>query len=183
MRADAARNQISVLRTGARLLAQDPSTPMAAIAAAAGVDRTTLHRRFATREALLRAVFQAKLDSAERVLDEARLTEAPVPVALHRYLEGIVPVSREWPLDTRRMMEMDPEARTRRETQSARLTAFIQRACDTGHLRPDTDAGWARVVLDSLVDGIAHRFPEVDPPQAADLVADTFLHGLGRADG
>jgi AcrR family transcriptional regulator len=171
MRADAARNQNSVLRTGARLLADDPGTPMAAIAAAAGVDRTTLHRRFATREALLHAVFQAKLDSAERVLDEARLTEAPVPVALHRYLEGIVPVSREWPLDS--------EASARREAQSARLTAFIQRACDAGYLRADTDAAWARVVLDALVDSISHRFPEVDPPRAADLVADTFVRGLG----
>jgi AcrR family transcriptional regulator len=183
MRADAARNLTSVLRTGARLLAQDPGTPIAAIAAAAGVDRTTLHRRFANREALLRAVFQAKLDSAERVLDEARLTEAPVPVALHRYLEGIVPVSREWPIDTRRMMETDPEASARREAQSARLSAFIHRACDTGYLRPDVDAAWARAVLDALVDSIAHRFPDMDPPQAADQVADTFLRGLGPAEG
>ncbi|WP_030453853.1 TetR family transcriptional regulator [Herbidospora cretacea] len=179
MRADAARNLSSVLRTGARLLAEDPSTSMAAIAAAAGVDRTTVHRRFANREALLRAVFQAKLDSAERVLDEARLTEAPVPVALHRYLEGIIPVAREWPVDTRRMMQKDPEASTRREAQSARLSTFIQRACDEGYLRADIDAAWARAVLDALVDSIAHRFPAVDPPQAADLVADAFLRGLG----
>ncbi|MDT0467781.1 TetR/AcrR family transcriptional regulator [Streptomyces gibsoniae] len=179
MRADAARNLTSVLRTGARLLAEDPSASMAAIAAAAGVDRTTVHRRFANRETLLRAVFQAKLDSAERVLDEARLTEAPVPVALHRYLEGIIPVSREWPLDTRRMMQKDPEANARREAQSARLSAFVQRACDEGYLRADIDAAWARAVLDALVDSIAHRFPAVDAPQAADLVADAFLRGVG----
>jgi len=179
MRANATRNQSTVLRTGARLLADDPSTSIAAIAAAAGVDRTTLHRRFANREALLRAVFEAKLDSAERVLDEARLAEAPVPVALHRYLEGIIPVSREWPLNTRRMMQRDPEANARRETQSARLTAFVQRASDTGYLRPDVDAAWARTVLDALVDSVAHQFPAMDPPQAADLVADTCARGLG----
>ncbi|MGI5135183.1 TetR/AcrR family transcriptional regulator [Streptomyces sp. CA-106110] len=181
MRADAARNLSTVLRTGARLLAEDPSTSMAAIAAAAGVDRTTVHRRFANREALLHAVFQAKLDSAERVLDEARLTEAPVPVALHRYVEGIIPVSREWPLDTRRMMQKDPETRTRRETQSERLNVFIRRAVDEGYLRADVDAAWTRAVLDQLVDSIAHQFPSVDPPQAADLVADTFLRGFGTA--
>ena len=72
---------------------------------------TTIHRRFANREALLSAVFQAKLDSAERVLDEARLVESPLPVALHRYLEGIIPVSREWPVDMRLMMQKDPAAR------------------------------------------------------------------------
>jgi AcrR family transcriptional regulator len=109
---------------------------MSAIASTAGVDRTTVHRRFATGEALLSAVFQAKIDSAERVLDEARLMEAPVAVALHRYAEGIIPVSREWPVGTRRMMQV-------------------------------------------LVDSAAHQFPEVEPPQAADMVVDSFLHGVG----
>ncbi|WP_181448524.1 TetR/AcrR family transcriptional regulator [Nonomuraea aridisoli] len=181
MRADAARNLAAVLRTGARLLAEDPSTSMSAIAGEAGVDRTTVHRRFATREALLSAVFQAKLDSAERVLDEARLVEAPVAVALHRYVEGIIPVSREWPVDTRRMMQKDPDADRRRHEQSARLDAFVQRAADEGYLRPDVPPAWARAVLDQLVESMAHRFPDVAPPQAADLVVDTFLNGLGAA--
>ncbi|MFG6198276.1 TetR/AcrR family transcriptional regulator [Nonomuraea sp. JJY05] len=179
MRADAARNLTAVLQAGAQLLAEDPGTSMAAIAAAAGVDRTTVHRRFASREALLSAVFQAKLDSAEQVLDEARLTEAPVPVALHRYLEGIIPVSRQWPVDTRRMMQKDPEASIRRQEQSARLDAFVRRTIDEGYLRAGTDAVWARAVLDGLVDTAAHQFPAMDPPQAADLVASTFLSGLG----
>jgi AcrR family transcriptional regulator len=122
MRADATRNLNAVLRTGARLLAEDPSTSIAAIASAAGVDRATVHRRFTTREALLSAVFQAKLDSAEEVLDQARLTEAPVAVALHRYVEAIIPVSREWPLNTRRMMRQDPAADARREEQSGGWT-------------------------------------------------------------
>jgi AcrR family transcriptional regulator len=179
MRADAARNLTAVLHAGARLLAEDPGTSMAAIAAAAGVDRTTVHRRFAHREALLSAVFQAKLDSTERVLDEARLTEAPVSVALHRYLEGIIPVSREWPLDTRRLMQKDPHARARRQEQGARLDAFLQRAIDEGHLRDDTDPAWARAVLDRLVDNAAHHFPDLSPPRAADLIARTLLQGLG----
>jgi AcrR family transcriptional regulator len=180
MRADAARNLTAVLHAGARLLAEDPGASLAAIAAAAGVDRTTVHRRFAHREALLSAVFQAKLDSTERVLDEARLTEAPVPVALHRYLEGIIPVSREWPLDTRRLMEKDPHARARRQEQGARLDAFLQRAINEGHLRADTDPAWARALLDRLVDNAAHHFPELTAPRAADLIARTLLQGLGR---
>jgi AcrR family transcriptional regulator len=179
MRADAVRNLAAVLRTGARLLAEDPGTSMSAIASAAGVDRTTVHRHFATREALLSAVFQAKLDSSEKVLDEARLMAAPVAVALHRYVEGIIPVSREWPVDTRIKMQQDPAASTRRQEQSARLDAFIQRALDEGHLRRDTSPAWARAMLDQLVDSAAHRFPEIDAAQAADLVVDTFLNGLG----
>ena len=79
-------------------------------------------------------------------------------------------------------MELDSEASARRDAQSARLSAFIQRACDVGYLRPDVNAAWARVVLDALVDTAAHRFPEADPPQAADLVVGTFLRGLGSSD-
>ncbi|MFC7386176.1 TetR/AcrR family transcriptional regulator [Sphaerisporangium rhizosphaerae] len=180
MRADAARNLSAVLRTGARLLAEDPSTSMGTIAAEAGVDRRTVYRRFPTREALLAAVFQAKLDSAERVLDEARLVEAPVAVALHRYVEGIVPMSREWPVDVRKMMRADPAASVRRQAQSARLDRFVQRAADEGLLRGDVPVAWARATLDDLVDAAAHRFPELEPPRAADLVVDTLLNGLGR---
>ncbi|GIF71611.1 TetR/AcrR family transcriptional regulator [Asanoa siamensis] len=180
MRADAARNLAEVLRAGARLLAEDPSTPLSAIASAAGVDRSTVHRRFATREALLSAVFEAKLDDAERVIDEARLTEAPVPVALHRYVEGIIPVSRAWPGDTRRMMRADPAAERRATEQSARIDAFVRRAADEGFLRADTSPAWARAVLDQLVSTATYRFPDMTPPQAADLVVDTLLNGLGR---
>jgi AcrR family transcriptional regulator len=180
MRADATRNLNAVLRTGARLLAEDPTVSMTTIATAAGVDRRTVYRRFATREALLAAVFQAKLDSAEQVLDAARLEEAPVAVALHRYVEGIVPVSREWPLDVRRMMRADPGANERRETQSRRLDAFLERASAEGLLRADLAEGWTRRVLDQLVDSVAHDFPRLDPPQAADLVVATFLDGVGR---
>ncbi|MCI2420013.1 TetR/AcrR family transcriptional regulator [Saccharopolyspora sp. K220] len=180
MRADAARNITAVLRTGARLLAEDPSTSIAAIASEAGVDRTTVHRRFATREALLSAVFQAKLDSSARVLDEARLREAPVAVALHRYVEGSISVSREWPVDTRRMMQEDPIANSRLQKESRRLDDFLHRAADEGYLRPDIPLPWARAVLDQLVYSMAHQFPEMEPPQAADLVVDTFLNGLGK---
>ncbi|GAA3124619.1 MULTISPECIES: TetR/AcrR family transcriptional regulator [Nonomuraea] len=180
MRADAARNLRAVLRTGARLLAEDPATSMSAIAAAAGVDRRTVYRRFPTREALLAAVFQTKLDGSERVLDEARLVEAPVAVALHRYVEGIVPVSREWPVDMRRMMRADPTADVRRSEQSARLDRFVRRAADEGLIRGDVPVAWARAMLDDLVDTAAHRFPDLDPPRAADLVVRSWLGGVGH---
>lgn len=180
MRADAARNLRAVLRTGARLLAEDPATSMSAIAAAAGVDRRTVYRRFPTREALLAAVFQTKLDGAERVLDEARLVEAPVAVALHRYVEGIIPVSREWPVDVRRMMRENEAASARMKEQSARLDRFVRRAAGEGLIRDDVPPEWARAMLDGLIDSAAHRFPDLDPARAADLIVESWLKGVGR---
>jgi hypothetical protein len=57
--------------------------------------------------------------------------------------------------------------------------AGLQRAADEGFVRSDVPLAWVRTVLDQLVDSIAHRFPEVEPPQAADMVVDAFLHGVG----
>ena len=79
------------------------------------------------------------------------------------------------------MMQKDPEANARRTEQSRRVDTFIQRAIDEGLLRVDVGPAWARAVLDELVDTAAHRFPELGAPQAADLVARTFLEGVGTA--
>ncbi|MEW2120959.1 hypothetical protein AB0945_38615 [Streptomyces sp. NPDC005474] len=49
---------------------------MPAIATAGAVDRRTVYRRFATREALTAAVHIAKLDAAEELVARARLNES-----------------------------------------------------------------------------------------------------------
>jgi AcrR family transcriptional regulator len=177
MRADAARNVDAVLQTGARLLADDPTTSMATIAAEAGVDRRTVYRRFASRDALLNAVYDAKFDDAERAFAAARLEEAPIPVALHRYVEGIVEVSRRWPVDIARMRR-SPAAKRGQEL-SDRLDAFVERAAAAGVLRADLPAGWAAALLRKLVDTAAHEMTGLDPARAADLVVASILDGIG----
>ena len=55
-RADALRNRERILDAAERLLEQSPSATLADIAAAAGVARSTLHRRFASRDNLIAAL-------------------------------------------------------------------------------------------------------------------------------
>jgi serine phosphatase RsbU (regulator of sigma subunit) len=55
-RADALRNRERILDAAERLLEQSPSASLSDIAAAAGVARSTLHRRFATRADLIAAL-------------------------------------------------------------------------------------------------------------------------------
>ncbi|MGH8920783.1 MAG: TetR family transcriptional regulator, partial [Actinomycetes bacterium] len=52
-RADAERTVQAILEAAERVLSADPTASVEQIAAAAGVARTTVHRRFATREALI----------------------------------------------------------------------------------------------------------------------------------
>ncbi|MGW7020236.1 TetR/AcrR family transcriptional regulator [Streptomyces decoyicus] len=177
MRADAARNLDAVLQTGARLLALDPGTSVAAIAEAAGVDRRTVYRRFKTREALMAGVHVAKLDACEKVFAQARLDEAPVAVALHRYAEGIITVSRQWPVDLQQVQGEAAAARLRRLFEQ--LDAFMLRAVHEGSVRPGLPDRWARSLLVHLTNLAAHEMPELTPAQGADMVAQSLFTGLG----
>ena len=178
MRSDATRNLQLVLRTGARLLAEDPSASIAAIAAAAHVDRRTIYRQFTSREELLAAVHSARYDAVERAIDAARLHEAPVAVALHRYVEGIIAVNRAWPVVMRDVLA-DPTVAEHRNRLVKEVDAFLQRAVDEGLLRPDLPPGWVGAVLPSLMLHAAEGLPDLTPAQAADLVVETLLRGVG----
>jgi AcrR family transcriptional regulator len=180
VRADAARNLELVLTTGARMLAEDPATSIAAIAAEAGVDRRTVYRRFAGREELLTAVYQSRLEAIEAAIKVARFREAPVPVALHRYVEGIVGVNRTWPVELSRM-RTDPAIWARRQNSVDEVEVFLQRATDEGFLRPGQPARWAGNVLGQLLHLASRELPQLSGAQAADLLVDTFLRGFGAA--
>jgi serine phosphatase RsbU (regulator of sigma subunit) len=63
-RADALRNRERILDAAERLFEQSPSATLADVAAAAGVARSTLHRRFASRDDLLAALRERPQDTA-----------------------------------------------------------------------------------------------------------------------
>jgi AcrR family transcriptional regulator len=166
------------MTTGARMLAADPATSIAAIAAEAGVDRRTVYRRFASREELLAAIYVARLEAIEQATADARLGEAPVAVALHRYVEGIIAVNRTWPVDLSRMLADEP-VRERRERSVRALADFIRRATDEGLIRSALPDGWLIAVLPQLTNIAARQLTDLTPAQAADTVVDTLLNGLG----
>ncbi len=178
MRADAARNLEAVLTTGARMLAADPGASIASIAAEAGVDRRTVYRRFASREELLAAIYEARLKAIEAAIEDARLREAPVAVALHRYVENIITVNRTWPVDLTRMLA-DDTVRARRDAAAHEVDHFLHRATHEGLLRPGLPQGWTGALLPQLMHLVIRQLPELSPGQAADVVVDTLLNGLG----
>jgi len=115
----------------------------------------------------------------DEVFDDARLEDAPVAVALHRYVEGIVPVIRRWPLDPEQM-RCDTEAYDRMLDQRKRFGAFVDRAIAEGVFRADLPDGMARALLFRTVDLVASQFPDLEPAPAADIIVDAVLCGVGQ---
>ncbi|WP_338704186.1 TetR/AcrR family transcriptional regulator (plasmid) [Streptomyces sp. Q6] len=162
------------------MLAADPGASIASIATEAGVDRRTVYRRFANRDDLLAAIYEARLTAIEDAIEEARLCEAPVAVALHRYVENIIVVNRIWPVDLPRMLA-DDSVHARRDAAIHAVDAFLQRATDEGLMRPGLAEGWASALLPQLMHLVNQQLPELSPGQAADVVVDTLLNGLGTS--
>ncbi|MGW7268580.1 TetR/AcrR family transcriptional regulator [Streptomyces sp. NPDC054842] len=160
------------------MLAADPGASIASIATEAGVDRRTVYRRFASREDLLAAIYEARLTAIEDAIEDARLREAPVAVALHRYVENVIKVNRTWPVDLTRMLTHDA-IRRRRDTSVTEVDTFIQRAVDEGLLRSELPRGWASALLTQLMHLVSRQLPELSPGPAADVVVDTLLRGVG----
>ncbi|MFI6874395.1 TetR/AcrR family transcriptional regulator [Streptomyces sp. NPDC050400] len=162
------------------MLAADPGASVANIAAEAGVDRRTVYRRFASREELLAAIYEARLTAIEQAIADARLREAPVAVALHRYVENIIVVNRTWPVDLGRMLA-DESVHARRDASIREVDAFLDRATEEGLLRPGLPQGWASALLPQVMRLVTEQLTDLSAGQAADVVVDTLLHGIGAA--
>ncbi|MEU6402815.1 helix-turn-helix domain-containing protein [Streptomyces sp. NPDC046985] len=82
-----------VLRSAAALLTRKATATMDEVAKAAGVSRATLHRHFAGRDALVRALESLGLAECEAALEAARLEEGPAREAVRRLVRAIEPAA------------------------------------------------------------------------------------------
>ncbi len=82
-----------VLRSAAALLTHKATATMDEVAKAAGISRATLHRHFAGRDALVRALESLGIAECEAALDAARLDEGTASEAVRRLVGAIEPAA------------------------------------------------------------------------------------------
>ncbi|WP_369215755.1 TetR/AcrR family transcriptional regulator [Streptomyces flavofungini] len=182
MRADTERTVRAILEAAERVLSANPAATVEQIAEAAGVARTTVHRRFASRDALITALAAWATQRFHEAVEAARPDTAPPAVALHQVTVNVLRVKVSWrfAMDAT-ATEADPEvARLHAEVLDACERLFV-RARDAGLLRPDTDLDWARRVYYALIHEAAGQAPATDAAvdALATRVVTTLLHGLG----
>lgn len=185
-RSGAARTEQAILDAAARLLAANRGASMSEIAAAAGVGRTTLHRYFATREALIRAIAQTAISESVAAVERSRSTQGPAVVALERLVEALVPLGERFHfLLTEAQLGQDPVILAAAADITGPIHELLQRAGRDGTLRPDVPTAWATRALEALLyaawQGVHDG--EIAPRQTPRLVLTTLLSGLGAPDG
>lgn len=160
----------------------DPAASLAEVAEAAGIGRTTLHKHYATRDDLMRAVGMRALDRWEQVVAVAdqsedsdgglrALTEAMVPIGPHMAFLWRNPIFDHAPDIDRRWRAVEPQG-----------LAVLKRAQARGVLRADVADFWLLQTFYSLVYVAAESVHSghLAPRDAPGLVIETLIGGLGE---
>lgn len=140
LRADAARNRARVLDAARTAFAEAGlDVGVEEIARRAGVGKGTLYRRFPTKEALVRAIFEDILDEIDRLVAEAD-TEPDAWTAFTRYLEATarMQASNQGFYDVvAQRLGAAALTNEQRERAMAATTKMLERAQEAGVVRKD----------------------------------------------
>ncbi|CAL9625007.1 hypothetical protein SUDANB145_05929 [Streptomyces sp. enrichment culture] len=175
-----------VLRAAAALLTRKSTATMDEVARAAGISRATLHRQFAGRDALVRALEALGIAECEAALDAARLDEGPAADAVRRTVGALEPSAAllAFLYSENQLFEGDQvdEGWTRLDR---RLTALFRRGQESGEFRIDLPAVWLTEALYGLL--ASGAWAVVDGRVARNdythLVVELLLGGALRREG
>lgn len=172
----------SLLDAAVEVLVADPSAALSDVAGAAGIGRTTLHKHYATRDDLLRAVGHRAIDRWAEVVASAESSADP-DGGLRVLAEAMISVGPYLSFLWRSPgLDHAEDIVARRREVSPRVLAVLHRAQAAGLLRTDVEDFWllrtfysvVYVAADSIDDG------SLAPLAAPGLVVETLTRGLGH---
>lgn len=161
---------------------RDPSASLAQVAELAGVGRATLHRYFASRDGLIRALAHIAIQEMDEAVEIACGNVKSYSEAMHVSLEVLIPLGDRYGFLALEAVEHDPElqdefTRMRQETEelaeAAKAEGLFDKTVPTSWIVQAYDhllyAAWESVKAD-----------EATQVQAADLAWRTLTSGLGN---
>ncbi|MFD4034196.1 TetR/AcrR family transcriptional regulator [Streptomyces sp. NPDC058637] len=141
-----------VLRSAAALLTHRSTATMDEVAKAAGIGRATLHRHFAGRDALVRALEDLGIREFEAALDAAVLDEGTAEEGLRRLVAAVEPGAGllSFLVTENQLFEGD-QVNDGWNRLDARVSAFFRRGQERGEFRIDLTPAWLTEALYGLI--------------------------------
>ncbi|MEV3855705.1 helix-turn-helix domain-containing protein [Streptomyces sp. NPDC050095] len=173
-----------VLRSAAALLTRKSTATMDEVARAAGISRATLHRHFAGRDALVRALEDLGLQECEAALDRARLDEGRSEGALRRLIGEIEPSAPLLAFLTTENQLFEGDGQNEGWARlDARMVALFRRGQETGEFRIDLTPAWLTEALYGLIGSGAWAVQDgrVAAKDFQFMIAELLLGGARRS--
>ncbi len=145
-------DRTQVLRAAAALLTRKATATMDEVARAAGIGRATLHRHFAGRDALVRALEELGLQELEAALEAAGIDEGPEDEAVRRLVAAVEPVGPllSFLVTENQLFEGDQQNEGWARID-ARVSALFRRGQENGVFRIDLSPAWLTEAFYGLV--------------------------------
>ncbi len=172
----------TILEAAERVLAGNPAATMEQVAEAAGVSRTTVHRRFATREALLDGIAESAIRQLSDAVDAGRVGTAPPLIALHQATVNVLKVKLGRRFAFSHLSPSNPVVAALQAELIEKSDAWFRRVRDAGLIKAEVDPAWARRVYYALINETFHDSADSADDGEIDALADrvvrTLLHGI-----
>jgi AcrR family transcriptional regulator len=165
----------------AEVLVADPAASLAEMAEAAGIGRTTLHKQYATRDDLLRAVGHRAIDLWEQAADQVDGGDDP-DGGLGALAAAMIPIGPQLAFLWRTpLFDHDSDLEERWLAVEERVRAVLRRARDRGVLSAGVPDWWLLQTLYSVTYVAAEsvKSGKLAPLDAPGLALGTYLRGLG----
>ncbi|WP_240120349.1 MULTISPECIES: TetR/AcrR family transcriptional regulator [unclassified Streptomyces] len=172
-----------VLRSAATLLTRKSTATMDEVARAAGISRATLHRHFAGRDALVRALEALGIAECEAALDAARPDEGPAGEAVHRLVGAIEPHAGLLAFLYSENQLFEGEQQNAGWARiDERIADLFRRGQEAGEFRIDLTPAWLTEALYGLLASGAWAVAEgrVAPREFTYMIVELLLGGARR---
>ena len=170
----------TLLDIAAEVLVDDPAASLAEVASAAGIGRTTLHKQYATRDDLIRAVAHRALDVWDQAVSAA--SQADPGGGLHALVTAMVPLGPQLAFLWRTpALEHVDEICVRLDALQERQLVLLSEARKLGILADHTPDWWQLRIIYAVVYSAAESIYDgtLAPLDAPGLAFDTLLRGVG----
>lgn len=174
--------QTAIVEAAFDILRHDPSAPLSAVAERAGVGRATLHRYFASRETLIRALALIAIEEMDIAAEAACANVLSYAEAFRNMFAALIPLGDRHGFLATEAVETDPKIAAEFDRQMNETRAMIEEAKQDGLFDPAVPTGWIAQAFDHLLYAAweSVKAGEITHKQAADLAWRTLARGVGK---